>query len=187
MTAQARSRALVPRNTASQPSRAATTGPTKTASDWPIVPRPYTPRAVPWRAAGVQRETKAAPTENDDPAMPIEERRDEQRAVAAGQRDDKGGQRREDEERGEHERVRRIDPSGCPSAAAPTSRAARGPRRTAPSETRSGGRGRRTPMRARRRGPRRRTTTANEIVARTSARVGEESSLVACPTDGRRS
>ena len=61
----------MPWNTASQPRRAATTGPTKTATDCPIVPRPYTPRAVPCRAAGVHLETKAAPTEKDDPGMPI--------------------------------------------------------------------------------------------------------------------
>ena len=46
-TAHASSSALVPRKTTCQPSRAATTGPTNTARDCPIVPRPYTPRAVP--------------------------------------------------------------------------------------------------------------------------------------------
>lgn len=61
----------MPRNTISQPRLAATTGPTKTASDCPIVPRPYTPSAVPCRAAGVQRDTKAAPTANDEPGMPM--------------------------------------------------------------------------------------------------------------------
>ena len=39
-TAQTRSSAPVPRKTICQPKRAATTGPTNTASDWPIVPRP---------------------------------------------------------------------------------------------------------------------------------------------------
>jgi hypothetical protein len=69
-TAHARSSTLVPRKTLSQPSADAMTGPPKTAADWPIVPRPYTPSATPCLAPGVHRDTKAAPMEKDDPASP---------------------------------------------------------------------------------------------------------------------
>ena len=39
------------------PYAAATTGPRKTAADWPMFPNPYIPSALPWLSMENQRET----------------------------------------------------------------------------------------------------------------------------------
>jgi hypothetical protein len=69
-TAQTASAAPASWNTAGQPSAMASTGPPKTAIDWPIVPSPSMPSAVPCVPGADHRETKAAPIAKDDPARP---------------------------------------------------------------------------------------------------------------------